>query len=45
MLKGGVTEAEIIERMLAKYDASKEQITGDVEAVLDKLRSIGAIEE
>ena len=29
----------------AKYDASKEQIKGDVEAVLDKLRSIGAIEE
>ena len=44
-LKEDVTEAEIIERMLAKYDASKEQITGDVEAVLDKLRSIGAIEE
>ena len=43
-LKEDVTEAEIIE-MLAKYDASKEQITGDVEAVLDKLRSIGAIEE
>lgn len=31
--------------MLAKYDASKEQITGDVEDVLDKLRGIGAIEE
>ena len=44
-LKEDVTEAEIIERMLAKYDASKEQIKGDVEAVLDKLRSIGAIEE
>ena len=44
-LKEDVTEEEIIERMLAKYDASKEQITGDVEDVLDKLRGIGAIEE
>lgn len=44
-LKEDVTEEEIVERMLAKYDASKEQITGDVETVIDKLRSIGAIEE
>lgn len=44
-LKEEVTEEEIISRMLAKYDADKEQITKDVRKVLDRLRSIGAIEE
>lgn len=44
-LKEEVTENEIIEKMLAKYDASREQITKDVGEVLAKLRSIGAIEE
>ena len=40
-----VTEDDIIQKLLAKYDAPKEQIAKDVAVVLDKLRSIGAIEE
>ncbi len=44
-LKEDVTEDDIIQKMLAKYDAPIEQIAKDVAVVLDKLRSIGAIEE
>lgn len=44
-LKDEVTEEEIIEKMLAKYDATKEQITKDVGDILAKLRGIGAVEE
>ena len=44
-LKEEVTEEEIVEKMLEKYDATKEQITMDVTKTLDKLRNIGAIEE
>lgn len=44
-LKKEVTEEEIIEKMLAKYDATREQITMDVKDVINKLRGIGAIEE
>lgn len=44
-LKEEVTEDEIIEKMLAKYDAGREQIAKDVKEVLGKLQSIGAIEE
>lgn len=44
-LKEEVTEDEIVEKMLAKYDAGREQIAKDVKEVLGKLQSIGAIEE
>ncbi len=44
-LKDEVTEEEIIEKMLTKYDAPKEQITKDVGDILSKLRGIGAVEE
>ena len=44
-LKDEVTEEEIVEKMLEKYDAPKERITRDVEDVLAKLRGIGALEE
>ena len=44
-LKEDVTEDGIIQKLLVKYDAPKEQIAKDVAVVLDKLRSIGAIEE
>ena len=36
---------KIVEKMLAKYDATKEQITKDVGDILAKLRGIGAVEE
>ena len=43
--KEDVTEDGIIQKLLAKYDAPKEQIAKAVAVVLDKLRGIGAIEE
>lgn len=44
-LKNPVTKEEIVEKLLAKYDASREQVTKDVEAVLQQLREIGAIDD
>ena len=39
------TPDEIIEKMLEKYNAPREVIESDVKMIVDKLRSIGAIEE
>lgn len=39
------TKEAIVEAMLAKYDATAEVIGADVDKVLAKLRSIGALEE
>ena len=44
-LKEDVTKDDIIEKMLAKYDAPREVIAKDVETVLDTLRKIGAIHD
>jgi hypothetical protein len=44
-LKKGTTEEQIVDAMCVKYDAPRETIAADVKEVLDKLRSIGAIEE
>ena len=44
-LKSDVTKEEIVEKMLAKYDAAREQIEADVERVLEQLRSIGAMND
>lgn len=44
-LKEDITEEEIIEKMLAKYDAPREIIASDVAKILAKLRSIGALDE
>ncbi|MBR5444632.1 MAG: PqqD family protein [Clostridia bacterium] len=44
-LKTDTTAAEIVEKMLARYDAPREVITADVEKILNKLRSIGALDE
>lgn len=44
-LKADTTEKEIIEKMLERYDAPEEVISEDVKMILEKLRSIGAIDE
>lgn len=44
-LKKETTKDEIVDAMAAKYDAPKDIISRDVEKILDKLRSIGAINE
>ncbi len=44
-LKTETTKEAIVEAMAEKYDAPKDIIAGDVEKILDKLRSIGALDE
>jgi hypothetical protein len=44
-LKTDTTKERIIDAMAAKYDAPREVIARDVGAILEKLRSIGALEE
>lgn len=44
LLKNDTTEAEITKKMLEKYDAPEEVIAADVNKIIEKLRSIDAIE-
>lgn len=44
-LKEETTKEQIIEKMLAKYDAPRDVIEMDVDKIIEKLRSIGAINE
>ncbi len=43
-LKTDTTEEQIVDAMCKKYDAPREVIAADVKEILEKLRSIGAIE-
>lgn len=44
-LKKPTTKDEILDAILAKYDVSREVAEGDVNKILDKLRSVGALDE
>lgn len=44
-LKTDTTEKQIVDAMCLKYDAPRNVIAADVKDVLEKLRSINAIEE
>ncbi len=44
-LKEDMTEEQMVEHLLEKYDAPREVIERDVKNVLGKLREIGAIVE
>lgn len=44
-LKESVTKEALVEKLLEKYDAPREQITRDVEKVIDALQQIGAIDD
>lgn len=44
-LKTDTTEAEILGKMLGKYDADAEVMAKDIKAIIEKLRKIGAIDE
>ena len=44
MLLQETTEEQIIEAMMEKYDASKEQITSDVKRVLQQMKEAGFLE-
>lgn len=43
-MKEDTTEAEIVRKMRAKYDAPEGKIEADVKRVVTELRKIGAIE-
>ncbi len=45
LLKQETTEEQLVEAMLREYDVSRERVTQDVRRILEKLRSIGALEE
>ena len=45
MLSVKITREEIIERMLEKYDVTREVVEADVDKVLSALREIGALDE
>ena len=44
-LKSETTLDAIVDAMFEKYDAPKEVLRRDAQAVIDKLRSVGAIDE
>lgn len=44
-LKEETTETAIVDAMCARYDAPRKTIAADVAVILNKLRSINAIEE
>ena len=44
-LREDTTKEQIVEAMCARYDAPRDTISDDVEKILNKLRSINALEE
>ena len=44
-LKEEISKETIVENMYLKYDAPRDVIESDVEEILEKLRTIGALEE
>ena len=44
-LKTDTTKEQIVDAMYEKYDAPKDVLQKDVDAIIDKLRGIGALEE
>lgn len=44
-LKNDTTKEQIVDAMYEKYDARREVLQKDVDAIIDKLRGIGALEE
>ena len=45
LLKKETTKEQIVQEMCKKYDAPEAVIAGDVDKVLENLRSIGALDE
>jgi hypothetical protein len=44
-LKESVTREQIIDKMLEKYDVTREVVAADVDKIIAKLRSINALDE
>ena len=43
-LRTETTREEIIQKMLDKYDADETEVSGSVDMIINKLRSVGAID-
>ena len=44
-LKQETTKEQIVQKLLEKYDASEDIITSDVDSIISKLKTIGALDE
>lgn len=44
-LRTETTKEEIVQKMLDKYDASRSEVSESVDRIVEKLKSIGAIDE
>ena len=44
-LKSNTTKAEIVDNLMSEYDVDRETVETDVDCILEKLRSINALEE
>lgn len=44
-LKQETTKEQIVGHLLGKYDVERERVEGDVERILQTLRTIGALDE
>ncbi len=44
-LKSEISEAEILSKLLEKYDAPEQVVSADLKKILDTLRRIGALDE
>lgn len=44
-LKSETTEDKIVDQMFEEYEAPREVIAADVHRIIEKLRSVGAIDE
>ncbi len=44
-LKQETTKEQIVQKMLDKYDAPEDVIISDVDSIISKLKSIGALDE
>ena len=45
MLENEISRDELVEKILAEYDVSREQATADIDGFLEKLRNAGCLEE
>jgi hypothetical protein len=45
LMKEETTRDEVVDKMCAKYDASRDEIAADVDMVIATLRKVGALDE
>ena len=45
LLQNDITEEQIINEMLSKYEVSQDELSKDVKEIIESLRNIGALDE